>query len=617
MTDNRLLRHLELESFKSIARLDLELGQLTVLVGENSAGKSSFMQAIVLASQIANSSSTSGLLSLIGDDVALGDFRNIRHSGLAADEITIAVTLRDDTAMSRPWLETSDTPAEEFRWTMTLSEPRPPAVGASLRRVAVSSSLIAEEIVVSQIDPQSEDPGEQDRAKELRRLLQRSIALTRAGGDGSLEIAVLAAADDTAALYSGTHSLRGRTPERIEFISVDGALPALTLRSAGNRRAAAEAFLWMSGVDHGIPTDLPLERSDTDEPQIPDELMTAFESWLSNLDDALAARSGKMVIPPPEVEPDWLASLDFDNAISTLADAPIPGAVERDHLHRTDLDVTTAAENIRAALARRVHLLGPLRDAPSPWYRPGERGTGIATLGSKGEYTVAYLDEHGSDRVVCPIPAGVHDLVAGDSQVPLGERDNSGQDRSLISAVHLWLRALGIAQRVELRPLGRILEFDLVDPQTNAKRDLTSVGVGASQVLPVIVLCLLAKPGDLVLLEQPELHLHPGAQQILGDFLLGISQTGRQLIVETHSEHLVNRLRLRMVEQRLDELDDAIRLLYAKRNRGATDFEELRPNKHGTFDEWPAGFFDQSPKESEAIVRAAVRRRREERSEAR
>ena len=53
MTDNRLLIRLELESFKSIARLQQDLGQLTVLVGENSAGKSSFMQAIVLASQIA------------------------------------------------------------------------------------------------------------------------------------------------------------------------------------------------------------------------------------------------------------------------------------------------------------------------------------------------------------------------------------------------------------------------------------------------------------------------------------------------------------------------------------------------------------------------------------
>ena len=617
MIDSRLIRHLEIESFKSIARLDQELGQLTVLVGENSAGKSSFMQAIVLASQIANSSSTSGLLSLIGDDVTLGDFRNIRHSGLASDEITIAITLRDDTAMSRPLLEASATPGEEFRWRMTLSEPRPPAVGASLRRVAVSSSLIDDEIVISQIDPLSEDPGERDRARELRRLLQRSIALTKAAGDGSLESAVAAAADDTALLFSGTHSLGGRTSDRrepLEFISIDGALPALTLRSGANRRTAAQAFLWMGGIDRSLP-DLQPDPGETEGNYVADELIAAFESWLSDLDDALAARSGKIVIPPSRVEPEWIGSMDFDTATAVLTDASIPGAVERDHLHRAELGVTTAAENIRAALAQRVHLLGPLRDEPSPWYRPGERGTGMATLGSKGQYTVAYLDEHGSDRVVCPIPADLDNLVEGDDEARLDDADDSGQLRSLVSAVHLWLRALGIARRVEVRPLGRILEFDLVDPQTNAKRDLTSVGVGASQVLPVIVLCLLAKPGDLVLIEQPELHLHPGPQQILGDFLLGISQTGRQLIVETHSEYLVNRLRLRMVEQRLDESDVAIQLLYAKRSRGATEFEELRPNRYGAFDEWPAGFFDQSPKETEEIVRAAVKRRRTDRSD--
>jgi predicted ATPase len=185
---------------------------------------------------------------------------------------------------------------------------------------------------------------------------------------------------------------------------------------------------------------------------------------------------------------------------------------------------------------------------------------------------------------------------------------------TLVSAVHYWLGELGIADRVRVRPSGRIIEFDIVDIQTKKRRDLTSVGVGASQILPVVVLCLLAEPGDLVLLEQPELHLHPKPQQILGDFLLGIAQTGRQLIVETHSEYLVNRLRRRIVEQGLEEEQDLIRLLYAKRAKGATSFEELRPNKFGSFDEWPEGFFDQSPRESEEIVRAAAARRRAERS---
>lgn len=614
MSNGRLLLRLELESFKSIARLDQELGQLTVLIGENSAGKSSFMQAIVLASQIANSDTTRGPVSLIGDDVNLGDFRNILHAGLAADEVTIGLTICDDTAMSRPWLEPDAAPTPTFGWRMTFAAPHPSQVGAALRRVLVASSVTEEEVVISQIDPRSQDPGEQDRARELRRLLERSIALTQSGGDGRLDIVASVIANPDAPLYSGSHGRGSESAQRLEFVSLDGGLPTLALRSTSNRRAAAQAFLWMSGVDFD---DLPDEHEPSTGFEAEDRsAIKRFGEWLSDVDDALAERSGTIRLPRPNRDISWSEFDDAQEAVDVLTATPIPGVVARDHLHRVELRVATAAENIRHALTRRVHLLGPLRDEPSPSYRPGERGTGLATLGSKGEYTVAYLDEHGSDRIVCPLPQRKADLVAGDTTVIMvkDELYDEGEDRSLISAVHLWLRALGIAERVEIRPSGRVLEFDLIDPQTRAKRDLTSVGVGASQILPVVVLCLLAKPGDLVLIEQPELHLHPGPQQVLGDFLLGISQTGRQLVVETHSEYLVNRLRLRMVEQELDQDPDAVRLLYAKRSSGATEFEELRPDKRGMFDEWPEGFFDQSPKESEAIVRAAVERRRAERA---
>lgn len=618
MADQRLLLRIELESFKSIARLDQDLGQLTVLVGENSAGKSSLMQAIVLASQIADSNTTSGPVSLIGSDVSLREFRNILHQGLAADEVTIGLTLCDDTAMSRPWLGGETSPPKTFGWRMTLAAPRPPQVGASLHRVSVSSSAANEEIVISQIDPHSQDPGERDRARELRRLLERSIALTQAGGDASLDIVASAIANEDAALYSGSHR-RGSVdpeplePEPLEYVSLDGGLPDLALRSTSNRPAAARAFMWMTGADFEGTSQGPDPSldSDVEEPSLVDR----FAEWLSEADDALAARTGKIELPTPADDLSWSDFESAGDALEALSAAAIPTVPDRDHLHRVDLRIATAAENIRDALTRRVHLLGPLRDVPSPVYRPGERGTGLTTLGAKGEFTVAYLDEHGSDLVHCPLPKREADFVLDGAVLMVkDEQYDEGEERPLISAVHLWLRALGIAERVEIRQTGRVLEFDLIDPQTRAKRDLTSVGVGASQILPVVVLCLLAKPGDLVLIEQPELHLHPGPQQVLGDFLLGISQSGRQLIVETHSEYLVNRLRLRIVEQRLDQEPDAIRLLYAQRRHGATEFDELRPDKRGMFGEWPEGFFDQSPKESEAIVRAAVERRRAERS---
>jgi hypothetical protein len=120
----------------------------------------------------------------------------------------------------------------------------------------------------------------------------------------------------------------------------------------------------------------------------------------------------------------------------------------------------------------------------------------------------------------------------------------------------------------------------------------------------------MAQPGELVLLEQPELHLHPGPQQVLGDFFLGLIETGRQLIVETHSEYLVNRLRLRIAEDEYGAVQDAVSLLYARRSDGETSFSQIPANRYGSLEVWPEGFFDQSPLEAEAIIRAAAQKRR-------
>src|SRR5580698_5246676 len=88
--------------------------------------------------------------------------------------------------------------------------------------------------------------------------------------------------------------------------------------------------------------------------------------------------------------------------------------------------------------------------------------------------------------------------------------------------------------------------------------DLTNVGVGVSQVLPIVVMCLLAPVDSTMILEQPELHLHPAVQARLADFFLSIAKAGKQCIVETHSEYLINRLRLRSVQAMDDELSELV-----------------------------------------------------------
>jgi predicted ATPase len=128
------------------------------------------------------------------------------------------------------------------------------------------------------------------------------------------------------------------------------------------------------------------------------------------------------------------------------------------------------------------------------------------------------------------------------------------------------------------------------------------------------VMCLRAEPGDVVLIEQPELHLHPAPQQGLADFLLAMSMSGRQIIVETHSEYLINRLRLRIAEDDAETISGLVKIIFAEREEGKTQFRAIKPNSYGSFDDWPDNFFDQAPKETEKILRAAMTKRKRQRA---
>jgi predicted ATPase len=113
------------------------------------------------------------------------------------------------------------------------------------------------------------------------------------------------------------------------------------------------------------------------------------------------------------------------------------------------------------------------------------------------------------------------------------------------------------------------------------------------------------------MLEQPELHLHPALQQRLGDFLLACANSGRQLIVETHSEYIVSRLRRRIAAAPEDSLVSTVEILFAEKDeQGDTHFRPVRANEYGGIEEWPKGFFDQTASEAQEILRAAVKKRK-------
>jgi predicted ATPase len=162
-----------------------------------------------------------------------------------------------------------------------------------------------------------------------------------------------------------------------------------------------------------------------------------------------------------------------------------------------------------------------------------------------------------------------------------------------------WLGRLGLRYSVEPRTLeisdapsaGSWVTLLLTDTSTGVSVALSDVGVGVSQVLPIVAQLALGS-NDTVLLEQPELHLHPKAQADLGDLLVESVGLGKQVIAETHSEHLLLRVLRRIRQGTLAPGD--VSVLYVDAGDSGSSVQELRLDSRGEFlDEWPNGFFEE------------------------
>ena len=120
----------------------------------------------------------------------------------------------------------------------------------------------------------------------------------------------------------------------------------------------------------------------------------------------------------------------------------------------------------------------------------------------------------------------------------------------------------------------------------------THVGFGLTQVLPIIIAALSAGEGDILLIENPEVHLHPAGQSLMGQFLAEVANAGIQVIVETHSDHVLNGVRRAVKAQRLKPEQVAIHF-FRSRSANATQVVSPTIDNSGNIDDWPAGFFDQ------------------------
>ena len=164
---------------------------------------------------------------------------------------------------------------------------------------------------------------------------------------------------------------------------------------------------------------------------------------------------------------------------------------------------------------------------------------------------------------------------------------------SIDEQVLKWLQRLDLIDSYDLRPISdtnQDYEFLVKQYKGGPEVRLTDVGFGVSQVLPVLILCYYAPEGSILILEQPEAHLHPKVQTELADVLIDVVKNRNiQIILESHSEYLLSRLQRRIAEKKIAAADTA--LYFCEIKDGTSEIEQLNVDEYGNIRNWPQDFF--------------------------
>jgi predicted ATPase len=251
-----------------------------------------------------------------------------------------------------------------------------------------------------------------------------------------------------------------------------------------------------------------------------------------------------------------------------------------------------SVEQVIRFFTSKIRYLGPLRADPQAAQRFSPSSE-LDDVGQKGEYAAAVYDanQHACIRWYNPFSEKV-------------EQD------TLKVALDNWARYLGVANEVQIQTAGQSgVSWQVVHLKGHKALPLTAVGVGVSQILPILVMGLLAPSNTLLLVEQPELHLHPSVQARLGDFFMGLAKCDKQCLIETHSENLVSQLRYHIVQAGGQENSDCLIYFVDQDQQGAARFNPIEISPQGNILNWPDGFFDETMLQEDRITAASLKKR--------
>lgn len=557
------LKTIEIENFKGIgARQTIAVKPITLLFGPNSAGKSTILQALHYAREILERRNPDPDQTIAGGLIDLGGFKALVHNHELDRAITIKLVIDLSEAQGSdrlPLNSGSSLKDAEF-------------VNLDVRYIVGENSVLKDYAVVQEVGVEIEV-----RWSDL--LAGPYVSSLAVEMDGAPVASIKSPPQAGRAILAGfnfTHPLLQKivdSDEPPEEQAPDGDA-SLTSPLEGEIWDLSRAMAKESGASEGREFIVPV---------------TTLLGALPDLNRPLVSELRDPDIQKFELE----QSTPRVRGLAKLLDELIlgPTRIARDYLNT-------------------MTYIGPLREIPARSFRPRQSPDESRWAQGLAAWDLLYTDVKGD------LINAVNDWLGGEDKLRTGYRLEKVNFREIAIPSRmstLFERGLTEDDLGELQELYANLETRAEVALRDFDKGIivapSDVGVGISQMIPVVVGCLAKKVGGLLAVEQPELHIHPAVQVGIGDLFIhavGLTDdgpsSGKSMLIETHSEHIMLRLLRRIRETTEGDLPpgapamtaDALSVIYVEGDKQGVQFRQLRIDQDGEFrDQWPNGFFEE------------------------
>lgn len=631
-----MIKQWSVSNFKSIGeRVRLDFAPLTLFVGQNSAGKSTLIQSILLTAQTIQSNVTARSVILNGRIIRLGSFDDIRANNSKDQNITVSFEI------GRPnyQIETLNVSSRARYYYTSDFQDQMNLVSSSY---TFSAGTSIEKNIELQLQPQLERGSlsykamddEKNADFEYRRQIDtRESTLQKLGvTPENVRIPDLSALDFQATTQGNQTKIFRRAYRLPTQTMTAGVLLRHFLPiSVGAAYDAVElevdsVFDMLVDINSNFRYRNSLNESLTESLAEPGLRRIFIDSCISAAEGFIGYANQRVILLAAELE----SNFNFETIVKIQSALQAKGKkalaiqlnereielkkfIRASRPTRREISafpvsdpIMYSADYVTNFFNEKLKYLGPLRDEPKAIY-PLAGYNDPKDIGFRGEFTAAVLDNN-KKSLVTYIPS---------EQCPFSNQSQiEPVTINLVDAVRDWLEYLGIASKVATEDKGKLgHELTISTSHADNFHDLTHVGVGVSQALPIVVLSLLADTGSTLIFEQPELHLHPRVQTRLADFFMSLIFAGKQCIVETHSEYLVSRLRYLSAMAVDVPISKLIKIYFVEKPFGQSIYTEVKITQTGVISNWPNGFFDETERNSAEIIKAQLDRRARTRSQ--